>query len=107
MTTNTPEKIWLKFYSTSPFGIIKSELPERCKTVDELKKVVKQELGRRLEEYEVQDFSLFSPDGVKLEEDLLLNELPETSRRKPLRVVINGRFTCLTSLIEFANELKV
>lgn len=72
-----------------------------------MKKVVKEAFPLKLDGYGEEDFSLFSPDDEKLEEDLLLNRLPETSSRKPLRVVIMGRFTGLKSFLEFANGLKV
>jgi hypothetical protein len=107
MTTNNSERIYLKFHSTWPIEIDKTGLPERCQTVAGLKKVVKEAFPLKLDGYGEEDFSLCSPDGEKLEEDLLLNRLPETSDEKPLRVVIRGRFTGLTSLIEFANGLKV
>ncbi|KAI3660061.1 hypothetical protein MP638_005339 [Amoeboaphelidium occidentale] len=102
-TTNNSERIYLKFHSTWPIEIDETSLPERCQTVAGLKKVVKEAFPLKLDGYGEVDFSLFSPDGEKLEEDLLLNRLPETSSREPLRVVIRGRFTGLKSFLEFAN----
>jgi hypothetical protein len=99
--------IWVKFYSTSPVPITKSSIPADCTTIGHLKEVVKAELPLKLGDYGTEDFSLLGPDGQRLDEWLSMDELPENSGQRPLRVVINGQFSGLTSLFEIANGLNV
>lgn len=98
---------WVKFYSTAPIEILPDDIPQNCRTVSRFKEVVKAKLPLKLGDYGTEDFSLLGPDGQKLDEWLSLDELPEHSGPRPLRVVINGRFSGLTSLVEIAYGLKV